>query len=150
MLMSFFLYVFFSASVDTPGSMYTLDDQGKYGALSDFDATPRLHRSASLPVAAAKVDGNTTDNGDGEWDDFNPPGLTPAIFSSRKWALMKKQRPKRRASKVTPSATASSSSSCILFFRICSQQEAEAPKRGCAKRVNYASLDDDDDDDDFE
>jgi hypothetical protein len=148
MLMSFFLSVFISASVGTPGSMYTLDDHGKYSALSDFDATTRLHRSAAFPVAAAKADGNTTDNGgnwDGEWDDFNPPGLTPAIFSSRKWALMKKQQPKRRASKGTPSATASSSSSC---------SSASAPnkrlKRGCTKRVNYASLDDDDDDDDFE
>ena len=142
--MSFFLSVFISASVGTPGSMYMLDVNGKYSALSDFDATTRLHRSAALPVGAAKADGNTTDNGDnwdGEWDDFNPPELTPAIFSSRKWALMKKQRQKRRASKGTPSATASSSST---------SSSASAPnkrqKRGCAKLVNYASLHDDDDD----
>ena len=51
--------------------MYELDVNGKYSDLCDFDAATRLHRSASLPVARAKVDGNTTDNGDGhgEWDD---------------------------------------------------------------------------------
>ena len=143
--MSFFLSVFFSASVGTPGSMYALDANGKYSPLSDFDATPRLHRSASLPVAVAKVDGNTTDNGDGEWDAWNPPELLPAVFSGRIKAMMKKRQQKRRATKGTPSATASSSSSC---------SSASAPnkrlKRGSAKHVNYASLDDDDDDDDFE
>ena len=65
MLMSFFLSVFISASVGTPGSMYELDVNGKYSDLNDLDVTARLHRSASLPVAGAKVDGNTTDNGDG-------------------------------------------------------------------------------------
>jgi hypothetical protein len=121
--------------------MYELDGNGKYSDLNDLDATTRLHRSASLPVAGAKVDGNTTDNGDGEWDAWNPPELQPAVFSSRK-----KERQKRRAMKGTPSATVSSSSSC---------SSASAPnkrlKRGCAKHANYASLsDDDDDDDDFQ
>jgi hypothetical protein len=62
----------------------------KYSDLCDFDATTRLHRSASLHVARAKVDGNTTDNGDGEWD-ATPPELLPAVFSSRKKEQMKKQ-----------------------------------------------------------
>ena len=97
--MSFFLSVFISASVGTPGSMYKLDDNGKYSDLNDLDVTARLHRSASLPVAGAKVDGNTTDNGDGEWDAWNPPGLLPAVFSSRKKEQVQKQRQKRRATK---------------------------------------------------
>jgi len=119
--------------------MYELDGNGKYSDLCDFDATTRLHRSASLHVARAKVDGNTTDNGDGEWDAWNPPDLLPAVFSSRMKAMAKKRREKRRATKGTPSATASSSSSC---------SSASAPnkrlKRTSAKQINYASLDDDD------
>jgi hypothetical protein len=122
--------------------MYKPDDQGKYSDLGALDATTRLHRSAALPVAAAKVDGNTTDDGDGEWDDPEEwPELTPATSSSRKRAQMKKQRQKRRATKGAPSATASSSST---------SSSASAPnkrqKRGCAKLVNYASLHDDDED----
>jgi hypothetical protein len=94
-------------------------------------------------VAGAKVDGNTTDNGDGEWDAWPPPELLPAVFSSRKKEQMKKQRQKRRATKGrTPTATASSSSPC---------SSASAPnkrlKRACAKHIKYASLYDDDDDD---
>jgi hypothetical protein len=99
-----YLSVFISASVGTPGSMYELDGNGKYSDLCDFDATTRLHRSASLPVARAKADGNTTDNGDGEWD-ATPPELLPAVFSSRKKEHMKKKQKKRRATKGTPSAT---------------------------------------------
>ena len=140
MLVSFFLSVFISASVGTPGSMYELDVNGKYSDLSDLDVTARLHRSASLPVAGAKADGNTTDNGDAEWDAWTPPELLPAVFSSQKKEQAKKQRQKRRATKGTPSATASSPSSC---------SSASAPnkrlKRGCAKHPNYASLSDDDD-----
>ena len=143
--MSFFLSVFISASVGTPGSMYELDGNGKYSDRNDLDATTRLHRSASLPVAGAKVDGNTTDNGDGEWDAWTPPGLLPAVFSSRKKEQVKKQRQKRRATKGTPSATASSSSSCSS-----ASAPNKRPKRASAKRINYAPLDDDHDDDDFE
>ena len=145
--MSFFLSVFFSASVGTPGSMFELDANGKYSALTDFGATPRLRRSAALRVAVAEVDGNTTDNGDiwdgDPWgDDLHlRPGIANMIFSGRMMAMKKKQRQKRRASKGTPSATASSSST---------SSSASAPnkrqKRTCAKRVNYASLHDDDDD----
>ena len=144
--MSFFLSVFFSASVGTPGSMFELDANGKYSALTDFGATPRLRRSAALPVAVAEVDGNTTDNGDiwdGDmWGDDlqDRPGIANNIFSGRMKAKMKKQRQKRRATEGTPSATASSSSSC---------SSASAPnkglKRGCAKHANCASLSDDDD-----
>jgi hypothetical protein len=125
--------------------MYELDGNGKYSDLNALDATTRLHRSASLPVAGAKVDGNTTDNGDGEWDAWNPPELLPAMFSSRKKEQVKKQRQKRRATKGTPSATASSSSSCSSAFA-----PNKRLKRGCAKHFNYASISDDDDDDDFQ
>ena len=97
MLVSFFLSVFISASVGTPGSMYELDGNGKYSDLSELDATTRLHRSASLPVAGAKVDGNTTDNGDGEWDAWTPPELLPAVFSSRKKEQVKKEQEKEQA-----------------------------------------------------
>jgi hypothetical protein len=142
MLMSFFLSVFFSASVSTPGSMYELDGNGKYSRVSDFAATPRLHRSASLPVAVAKVDGNTTDNGDGEWDAWNLPELQPAVLSGRMKAKMKKRQQKRRAPKGTPSATASSSSSCSSAFA-----PNKRPKRTSAKPINYASKADDDNDD---
>ena len=149
--MSFFLSVFFSASVGTPGSLFKLDANGKYSALTDFGATPRLRRSAALRVAVAEVDGNTTDNGDiwdGDmWGDDlqDAPELAPAIFSCRMKAKMKKRRQKRRAPKGTPSATASSSSSCSSAFA-----PNKRPKRTSAKPINYASLDDDDDDDDFE
>jgi hypothetical protein len=109
-------------------------------------ASPRLLGiRAPLPVAGAKADGNTTDNGDGEWDAWNPPELLPAVFSRRKkeQEQWKKQLQKRRATKGTSSATASSSSSC---------SSASAPnkglKRGCAKHFNCASISDDDDDDD--
>ena len=143
--MSFFLSVFISASVGTPGSLYELDVNGKYSDLSDLDVTARLHRSASLPVAGANVDGNTTDNGDGERDAWNPPDLLPAVFSGRMKAMMKKRQQKRRATKGTPSATASSSSSCSS-----ASAPNKRPKRASAKRINYAPLDDDHDDDDFE
>jgi hypothetical protein len=133
--------------------MWELDGNGKHSGLNDLDATTRLHRSASLPVAGAKVDGNTTDNGDGdgEWDARNPPELLPAVFSSRKKKQMKKQRQKRRATKGTPSAMASSPSSCSS-----ASAPNKRPKRGCAKHSNYASISDDgegegegDDDGDF-
>jgi hypothetical protein len=77
--------------------MYELDGNGKYSGLNDLDATTRLHRSASLHVAGAKVDGNTTDNGDGEWDVWNPPELLPAVFSSRKKEQVKKEQEKEQA-----------------------------------------------------
>jgi hypothetical protein len=114
---------------------------GKYSGLNELDAKTRLHRSASLPVAGAKIDGNTTDNGDGEWGAWTPPELLPAVFSSRKKEQMKKQRQKRRAMKGTPSATASSPSPC---------SSASAPNKGLkrtasATHFNYASLSDDGD-----
>jgi hypothetical protein len=95
-----------------------------------------------LSVAGAKVDGNTTDNGDGEWDAWTPPELLPAVFSSRKKEQMKKQRQKRRATKGTPSATASSPSSCSS-----ASAPNKRPKRTCANHFNCAYLSDDDDDD---
>jgi hypothetical protein len=118
--------------------MYELDDSGKYSDLCDFDATTRLHRSASLHVARAKADGNTTDNGDGEWD-ATPPEFLPAVFSSRKKEQMKKKQKQRRATKGTTSATASSPSA---------SSSASAPnkrqKRACGSgwrvSVSCASL----------
>jgi hypothetical protein len=64
LLISFFRSVFISASVGTTGSTYKLDGDSKYSNICDLDATPRLRRSASLPSADGKVNGNTTDNGD--------------------------------------------------------------------------------------
>ena len=116
--------------------MWELDGNGKHSGLNDLDATTRLHRSASLHVARAKVDGNTTDNGDGEWD-ATPPELLPAVFSSRKKEQMKKKQKQRRATKGTTSATASSPSA---------SSSASAPnkrqKRACGSgwRVSCASL----------
>jgi hypothetical protein len=105
--------------------MYELDDSGKYSDLCDFDATTRLHRSASLHVARAKADGNTTDNGDGEWD-ATPPEFLPAVCG-----LLE---PEEGADEEEAETEASYEGNHIchglisisFFFRICPQQEAEA------------------------
>jgi hypothetical protein len=105
--------------------MYELDVNGKYSDLCDFDAATRLHRSASLPVARAKVDGNTTDNGDDEWD-ATPPELLPAVFSSRKQEEAADEEEAEKEASYEGNSICHGLIFIIFFFRICPQQEAEA------------------------
>jgi hypothetical protein len=118
---------------------YTPVNVGKMEAHNDIDYTAREFEGPGVPHQSP----TTSVNGDGEWDDFNPPELAPAVFSCRMKAMMKKRQQKRRATKGTPSATASSSSSCSS-----ASAPNKRPKRTSAKPINYASEDDDDDDDD--